>query len=129
MRDWQYRSVQWLQGKTFEASTPFGPVLVTPDELPGGVRPRLGIRCEVDGETVQSSDTADLVFDPVALVRYISRIVTLNPGDVIATGTPGGVGHARKPPRYLTDGSVLVTEIDGIGRLSNVARAITAVPV
>jgi acylpyruvate hydrolase len=129
MRDWQYRSVQWLQGKTFEASTPFGPVLVTPDELPGGVRPRLGIRCEVDGATVQSSDTADLVFDPVALVRYISRIVTLNPGDVIATGTPGGVGHARKPPRYLTDGSVLVTEIDGIGRLSNVARAITAVPV
>jgi 2-keto-4-pentenoate hydratase/2-oxohepta-3-ene-1,7-dioic acid hydratase in catechol pathway len=66
---------------------------------------------------------------PEALVRYISRIVTLNPGDVIATGTPGGVGHARKPPRYLTDGSVLVTEIDGIGRLSNVARAITAVPV
>lgn len=65
----------------------------------------------------------------MALVRYISRIVTLNPGDVIATGTPGGVGHARKPPRYLTDGSVLVTEIDGIGRLSNVARAITAVPV
>jgi acylpyruvate hydrolase len=129
MRDWQYRSVQWLQGKTFEASTPFGPVLVTPDELPGGVRPRLAIRCEVDGATVQSSDTADLVFDPVALVRYISRIVTLNPGDVIATGTPGGVGHARKPPRYLTDGSVLVTEIDGIGRLSNVARAITAVPV
>jgi acylpyruvate hydrolase len=104
-------------------------VLVTPDELPGGVRPRLAIRCEVDGATVQSSDTADLVFDPVALVRYISRIVTLNPGDVIATGTPGGVGHARKPPRYLTDGSVLVTEIDGIGRLSNVARAITAVPV
>jgi acylpyruvate hydrolase len=129
MRDWQYRSVQWLQGKTFEASTPFGPVLVTPDELPGGVRPRLGIRCEVDGETVQSSDTADLVFDPVALVRYISRIVTLNPGDVIATGTPGGVGHARTPPRYLTDGSVLVTEIDGIGRLSNVARATTAAPV
>ncbi|HEV7789300.1 MAG TPA: fumarylacetoacetate hydrolase family protein [Pseudonocardia sp.] len=82
-----------------------------------------------EGATVQSSDTADLVFDPVALVRYISRIVTLNPGDVIATGTPGGVGHARTPPRYLTDGSVLVTEIDGIGRLSNVARAITAAAV
>jgi acylpyruvate hydrolase len=126
MRDWQYRSVQWLQGKTFEASTPFGPVLVTPDELPGGVRPTLALRCEVDGETVQSANTGDLVFDPVALVEYISRIVTLNPGDVIATGTPGGVGHARKPPRYLTDGSVLVTEIDGLGRLENIATA--AVP-
>ena len=134
MRDWQYRSAQWLQGKTFEATTPFGPVLVTPDELPGGVRPTLALRCEVDGETVQSADTGDLVFDPVVLVEYISRIVTLHPGDVIATGTPGGVGHARKPPRYLADGSVLVTEIDGLGRLENVARsadvpAVPAVPV
>jgi acylpyruvate hydrolase len=130
MRDWQYRSVQWLQGKTFEATTPFGPVLVTPDELPGGVRPVLALRCEVDGETVQSADTGDLVFDPVALVAYISRIVTLHPGDVIATGTPGGVGHARKPPRYLADGAVLVTEIDGLGRLENVARAVvSSVPV
>ncbi|HEX4248705.1 MAG TPA: fumarylacetoacetate hydrolase family protein [Pseudonocardia sp.] len=126
MRDWQYRSVQWLQGKTFEASTPFGPVLVTPDELPGGVRPTLALRCEVDGETVQSADTGDLVFDPVALVEYLSRIVTLHPGDVIATGTPGGVGHARKPARYLADGSVLVTEIEGLGRLENVVTA--AVP-
>jgi len=134
MRDWQYRSAQWLQGKTFEATTPFGPVLVTPDELPGGVRPTLALRCEVDGETVQSADTGDLVFDPVVLVEYISRIVTLHPGDVIATGTPGGVGHARKPPRYLADGSVLVTEIDGLGRLENVAcsadvPAVPAVPV
>jgi acylpyruvate hydrolase len=130
MRDWQYRSVQWLQGKTFEASTPFGPVLVTPDELPGGVRPSLALRCEVDGETVQAADTGDLVFDPVALVEYLSRIVTLNPGDVIATGTPGGVGHARKPPRYLTDGSVLVTEIDRLGRLENVVTAaVPSVPV
>ncbi|GEL20688.1 fumarylacetoacetate hydrolase family protein [Pseudonocardia asaccharolytica] len=128
MRDWQYRSPQWLQGKTFEATTPFGPVLVTPDELPGGVRPRLAISAAVDGETVQQADTGDLVFDPVALVRYVSAIVTLNPGDVIATGTPGGVGHARKPPRYLTDGSVLVTEIEGIGRLENLARSAAAVP-
>jgi acylpyruvate hydrolase len=129
MRDWQYRSVQWLQGKTFEATTPFGPQLVTPDELPGGVRPALDLRCAVDGETVQAANTSDLVFDPVALVAYISQIVTLNPGDVIATGTPGGVGHARKPPRYLTDGAVLTTEIGGLGTQRNVARVTEPVPV
>lgn len=123
MRDWQYRSPQWLQGKTFEATTPIGPVLVTPDELPGGVRPSLQMTCSVDGEQVQQADTGDLVFDPVALVRYISTIMTLRPGDVIASGTPGGVGHARQPARYLRPGAVLVTEIDGIGRLENRVRA------
>jgi acylpyruvate hydrolase len=128
MRDWQYRSVQWLQGKTFEATTPLGPWLVTPDELPGGVRPTLDLRCLVDGEVVQEANTGDLVFDPVALVEYISRIVTLQPGDVIATGTPGGVGHARKPPRYLAEGSVLVTEIEGLGSQRNVARVVAGVP-
>lgn len=116
MRDWQYRTPMWLQGKTWEASTPFGPYLVTPDELPGGTRPALTLTGSVDGEVVQRASTADLVFDPVELVRYISTILTLKPGDVIASGTPGGVGHARKPPRYLTDGSVLVTEIEGLGR-------------
>ena len=90
MRDWQYRTQQWLQGKTFEHTTPFGPVLVTPDELPGGVRPTLDISCTVDGDTVQKANTADLVFDPVALVEYISTIVTLRPGDVIATGPRAG---------------------------------------
>src|SRR5262249_41214821 len=99
-----------------------GPVLVTPDELPGGVRPRLSITCRVDGEIVQKADTGDLVFDPVDLVRYASTILTLRPGDVIATRTPGGVGHARKPPRYLSDGTTVVTEIEGIGRLENTAR-------
>ncbi len=122
MRDWQYRSPQWLQGKTFESTTPMGPVLVTPDELPGGVRPALSLTCEVDGETVQRARTDDLVFDPVALVRYASSILTLRPGDVIATGTPGGVGHARRPARYLVDGARVVTEISGIGRLDNIAR-------
>jgi acylpyruvate hydrolase len=123
MRDWQYRTSEWTQGKTFEAATPVGPVLVTPNELPGGVRPTLPLSCVVDGETVQKADTSDLVFDPVALVRYISTIITLWPGDVIATGTPGGVGHARKPPRYLADGTLVVTEIGGIGRLRNRARS------
>jgi acylpyruvate hydrolase len=122
-RDWQYRTTEWTQGKTFEATTPIGPVLVTPDELPGGVHPSLPLSTTVDGEIMQKADTADLVFDPVDLVRYISTIVTLRPGDVIATGTPGGVGHARKPPRYLSDGSLLVTEIGGLGRLSNRVRA------
>jgi acylpyruvate hydrolase len=123
-RDWQYRTKQWLQGKTFEATTPLGPVLVTPDELPGGTRPELAIRTVVSGEKMQEASTSELVFDPVALVRYVSTILTLQPGDVIATGTPGGVGHARTPPRYLADGDVLVTEIDGIGRCENaVSRA------
>ncbi|GAA5156449.1 fumarylacetoacetate hydrolase family protein [Amycolatopsis dongchuanensis] len=121
-RDWQYRSPEWLQGKTFEGTTPFGPYLVTPDELPGGTRPALDLSCSVDGEQVQKAGTDDLVFDPVQLVRYASTIVTLRPGDVIATGTPGGVGHARKPPRYLSDGVRVVTEISGLGRLENVAR-------
>lgn len=122
MRDWQFRTKEWLQGKTFEATTPLGPVLVTPDELPGGVNPALTMTGSVDGEVVQKADTSDLVFGPVALVQYASVIMTLRPGDVIATGTPGGVGHARKPARYLADGNTLVTEIDGIGRLENVAR-------
>jgi acylpyruvate hydrolase len=129
MRDWQYRTLQWLQGKTFEATTPFGPQLVTPDELPGGVRPALDLSCAVDGETVQAANTSDLVFDPVALIAYISRIVTLNPGDVIATGTPGGVGHARKPPRYLADGAVLTTGIEGLGSQRNTARVTVPAPV
>ncbi len=123
MRDWQYRSLMWLQGKTWEHSTPFGPYLVTPDELTGGVRPALELRGEVDGELVQSANTSDMVFDPVALVEYASTILTLQPGDVIACGTPGGVGHARKPERYLRAGATLVTEIAGLGRSE--ARAIT----
>ncbi|WP_157250248.1 fumarylacetoacetate hydrolase family protein [Nonomuraea typhae] len=121
-RDWQFRTPQWLQGKTFEATTPFGPVLVTPDELPGGLAPELELTCLVDGAVMQRADTADLVFSPVELVGYVSSILTLQPGDVIATGTPGGVGHARTPARYLTDGALVDTEIAGIGRLSNRVR-------
>jgi acylpyruvate hydrolase len=119
VRDWQYRTPQWLQGKTFERTTPLGPVLVTPDELTGGARPTLTLRAEVDGETVQETKTDDLVFDPVTLVRYISTIVTLQPGDVLATGTPGGVGHARTPARYLQRGATLITEVSEIGRCEN----------
>ncbi|WP_217168524.1 fumarylacetoacetate hydrolase family protein [Streptomyces sp. AC512_CC834] len=118
-RDWQFRTREWLQGKMWDSSTPVGPYLVTPDELPGGVRPALDVRLSVDGEVMQSDSTADLLFDPVHLVEYVSTVVRLNPGDVIATGTPGGVGHARRPERYLLGGETVVAEIDGIGRLEN----------
>jgi acylpyruvate hydrolase len=119
-RDWQFRTREWLQGKNWDSSTPVGPFLVTPDELRGGVRPELEVRLSVDGEVMQAETTADLLFDPVALVRYVSTMVRLNPGDIIATGTPGGVGHARNPKRYLVGGETVVAEIEGIGRLENV---------
>ncbi len=106
VRDYQDRTLQWLQGKSFEATTPFGPWLVTPDESPG---PSRELTCEVDGEVMQHADTEDLVFGPVDLISYISTFITLEPGDVISTGTPGGVGTARTPPRYLAEGSTLVT--------------------
>jgi acylpyruvate hydrolase len=120
LRDWQFRTPEWLQGKTFEATTPFGPHLVTPDEL----APDAKISCLIDGEVVQDSTIADLLFGPVELVGYISTILSLNPGDVIATGTMGGVGHARTPPRYLQSGETLVARIEGIGEtVSPVGRA------
>jgi acylpyruvate hydrolase len=115
MRDYQFRTVQWLQGKTWEKSTPFGPALVTKDEFTAGPL----MTSEVDGDIQQSTPTGDLVFTPEFLVSYISTIITLNPGDVIATGTPGGVGHAQDPKRYLQEGQVLVTTIEGLGQLKN----------
>jgi acylpyruvate hydrolase len=122
LRDWQNRTLQWLQGKTFEGTSPLGPALVTTDE-PYVADAAFDLSCTVDGERVQHASTADLVFGPADLIAYISTIVTLEPGDVIATGTPGGVGHARKPPRYLADGSDLVTTIAGIGECHNRCRA------
>jgi acylpyruvate hydrolase len=115
LRDWQYRTTEWLQGKTFEATTPFGPHLVTPDEI----APDAKISCHLDGEVMQDSTIADLRFGPADLIAYISTILTLQPGDVIATGTMGGVGHARKPPRYLQSGQTLVARIEGIGETVN----------
>lgn len=119
MRDFQNRTKQFLQGKTFEHSTPLGPVLVTPDELSGS---GWAISSTLDGEVMQESSTDQLVFGAVELVTYLSAILTLNPGDVIATGTPGGVGHARKPPRYLTDGAEIVTAVAGVGECRNTCR-------
>jgi acylpyruvate hydrolase len=117
MRDWQNRTLQWLQGKTFEACTPLGPELVTLDELPDPGA--LDVVCEVDGEVMQHAVTSDLLFGPAALVSYCSNIFTLLPGDVISTGTPGGVGAARTPPRFLADGSVVVTRVGGVGECRN----------
>jgi acylpyruvate hydrolase len=118
MRDWQRRTSQWLQGKTWEASSPVGPALVTADEL-GAVRPDLAISCLVDGQPMQEGRTADLLFDPVDVVAYASTIITLRPGDLIFTGTPDGVGMARNPPVFLADGQVMTTRIDGLGELVN----------
>ncbi|MBU6529604.1 fumarylacetoacetate hydrolase family protein [Streptomyces mayonensis] len=117
-RDWQYRTKEWLQGKTWEATTPLGPCLITPDEL----SPDAEISCIVDDEVMQKSTIGDLVFDAADLVSYISTLITLNPGDIIATGTTGGVGHARKPARYLRHGQTVVTRIEGIGELVTPVR-------
>lgn len=122
MRDWQFRTREWLQGKMWEATTPVGPYVVTPDELPGGVRPELATRLTVDGVEKQSANTSDLIFDPVALVRYISTITTLRPGDLILTGTNGGVGHARSPQEFLWGGETVEITIEGIGTLTNTIR-------
>jgi len=119
VRDWQFRTREWLQGKMWEATTPVGPYVVTPDELPGGVRPELATRLTVDGVEKQSANTSDLIFDPVDLVRYISTITTLRPGDLILTGTNGGVGHARSPQEFLWGGETVQITVEGIGTLTN----------
>lgn len=118
VRDWQFRTIEWTQGKIWEASTPVGPYVVTPDEV-GGVRPALNVRTIVDGEVMQNDDTGTLLFDPVFLVKYISTVITLKPGDIIATGTPAGVGNARDPQVFLVPGQTVVTEISGLGTCTN----------
>ena len=120
MRDWQKRTLQWLQGKAFDASTPLGPVLVTPDECDPASG--LAVTCTLNGELMQEGDTSTLVFDAAALISYISQFTVLRPGDVVLTGTPGGVGMARTPPRYLADGDLMVTAIEGIGELRTRVR-------
>ncbi|GGC96251.1 2-hydroxyhepta-2,4-diene-1,7-dioate isomerase [Tersicoccus solisilvae] len=119
MRSYQFRTKEWLQGKMWEASTPVGPVVVTPDELATDA----AITTEVDGQQMQVGSIGDLVHGPEFLVSYISEIITLNPGDLILTGTTGGVGRARTPEVYITDGQTVKTGIEGIGELVNVARA------
>jgi acylpyruvate hydrolase len=117
MRDWQWRTSQWLQGKTWEGSTPVGPALVTPDEVDNASD--LLLRCEVDGELMQEARTSDLLFGPADIVSYVSTITTLEPGDLISTGTPAGVGAGRQPPVFLQPGQVVRTTIEGLGELVN----------
>ncbi|MFE4956544.1 fumarylacetoacetate hydrolase family protein [Streptomyces sp. NPDC056653] len=118
VRDWQFRTIEWTQGKIWEATTPVGPYVVTPDEV-GGVRPALKVKTVVDGQVMQQDDTGTLLFDPVFLVQYISTVITLRPGDIIATGTPAGVGNARDPKVFLLPGQNVVTEISGLGACTN----------
>jgi acylpyruvate hydrolase len=117
MRDWQWRTTQWDQGKNFEASTPVGPFLVTGDEI--GEAADLEVTCTVDGQRMQTGRTCDLLFGPAAIVSYASQFTTLRPGDLVATGTPGGVGAGRDPKVFLAPGQVLETAIEGIGACRN----------
>ncbi|ACZ29344.1 5-oxopent-3-ene-1,2,5-tricarboxylatedecarboxylase [Xylanimonas cellulosilytica DSM 15894] len=120
VRDWQRRTPQWFQGKAWDATTPLGPVVVTPDE----VDPEAGLEviCRVNGVEHQRGSTKTLVFSSAALLAYVSTFTVLRPGDIVLTGTPGGVGMGMEPPVYLADGDVVETEIPGIGALTNTVR-------
>lgn len=118
VRDWQGRTSEWFQGKNWDSMTPFGPVIVSPDEL--DIAGGLAMTCTVDGETRQQGSTANLIFRPAEVISYISTFMTLQPGDLIALGTPAGVGLSLRPRKWLAPGQTVVTEIEGIGRLTNV---------
>jgi 2-keto-4-pentenoate hydratase/2-oxohepta-3-ene-1,7-dioic acid hydratase in catechol pathway len=116
-RDWQFHSPTFTMGKSFDTHGPIGPWIVTADELP---EPHgLGLRCFVNGELRQSSDTSQMIANLWDQIAYLSTAFTLEPGDLIATGTPEGVGVAMEPPRFLQPGDVVRCEIDGIGAIEN----------
>ena len=115
-RDLQGRYSQWLVGKSQDTFCPMGPIAVTADEIDAG---DTDLRCIVNGEVRQTANTRDLIFDIPTIIATISAGVTLIPGDIIATGTPAGVGIGFTPPKYLRDGDVVRIEIDGIGALEN----------
>ena len=115
VRDWQFKTPQWILGKSFDTHGPIGPWIVTPDEI--GDPHTLGIRAFVNGEKRQDSNTKHLVFNVFDQIAHISKAMTLEPGDVIFTGTPGGVGAALKPPQFLKAGDVTRIEIDKIGAI------------
>jgi len=122
-RDWQLKKPggQWLLGKSFDTFLPLGPWITTADQL--GDLGQLHVRCEVNGEDRQDDVVSNLIFDIPTLISYISRVATLEPGDLMMTGTPGGVGQSRTPPRWLQNGDVVETSIDQIGKLRNPVRA------
>jgi 5-carboxymethyl-2-hydroxymuconate isomerase len=119
-RDLQFGDGQWVRGKSLDTFCPIGPVIVTADEIPDPQA--LAIRATVNGEVLQDASTAQMYFGVAELISYCSLAFTLEPGDVIATGTPSGVGVFRKPPRFLGDGDRVVVEIERIGRLENPCR-------
>lgn len=117
VRDWQFHSSQVTSGKNFVGSGAFGPWLVTPDEI--GDAAALSVRLLVNGRVLQDGNTSDMLFDVAAVVSYASAFLPLQPGDVIATGTPAGVGFSRKPPIFLKPGDVCEVQIQGVGTLRN----------
>lgn len=121
IRNYQFLSVQWTPGKNFDGTGPLGPELVTPDELPAGGH---GLKLEtlLNGQVMQSGNTGDLIFPVAELIARASEFCTLEPGTVIATGTPAGVGFARKPPVFMKDGDICEIRIEGVGSLSNPVR-------
>ncbi|MEA2719215.1 MAG: hypothetical protein QOJ39_1079 [Candidatus Eremiobacteraeota bacterium] len=121
VRDYQSRTSQWTFGKVFDTHGPCGPYLVTRDEIPDPQR--LRIRCSIDGESLQDSSTDQMVFGVARLVAELSAVMTLEPGDIVATGTPAGVGTSRKPRRWIKPGERVRVEIKGLGALENPAVA------
>jgi 2-keto-4-pentenoate hydratase/2-oxohepta-3-ene-1,7-dioic acid hydratase in catechol pathway len=115
-REWQRASSQWTPGKNFDGTMPIGPEVVTTDELDAS---DVQLTTTLNGEVMQSASTAQMIFDIPRCVEYVSSFTTLVPGDVIATGTPGGVGFARTPPVWLTPGDLLEISIEGLGKLAN----------
>jgi acylpyruvate hydrolase len=121
VRDYQRRTAQWTAGKNFDGTGALGPFLVTPDELPPGAA-GLTIESRLNGRVMQRANTNDMIFNVPRTIAILSEIMTLEPGDVIAMGTPPGVGHARKPPVWMRDGDVVEIEIERIGVLRNPIR-------
>lgn len=118
VREYQRKTSQWTAGKNFDRTGPVGPAVVTPDELPAGAS-GLAIRTRLNGKVLQDSNTDNMIFSVARTIAILSEFARLSPGDMIAMGTPSGVGYARKPPVWLTDGDTLETEIEGIGTLVN----------
>lgn len=116
-RDYQRATTQWLMGKTFDTFAPMGPWIMTADSIPDPHN--LDIRLEINGEVMQNSNTRELIFKIPELVEFLSSVFTLEPGDIVSTGTPAGVGVARKPPRFLQPGDDVVVKIPAIGELRN----------
>lgn len=118
VREYQFKTPQWTMGKNFDGTGPFGPELLTPDELPEGGK-GLKIETILNGEVMQSANTADMVFDVSTIIEVLSECLTLEPGDVIVSGTPAGVGFARKPPMFMHGGDKVEIRIEGFAPLCN----------